>query len=105
MADWIDTRKSLGTFKHSADKLQLRKDVVLVEPETFNEHTESGLIQIEGVKDKEKDRGVVIRVGTKAKHIKAGDKILFGRHVGHAITFDDTRYIMMGERDVIGVLE
>jgi chaperonin GroES len=37
--------------------------------------------------------------------VKAGDKVLFDRHVGHAIKLNGEELLVVNERDILGVLD
>ena len=47
--------------------------------------------------------GVVKAIGDKVQSVKVGDRVLFGRHSG--ITMDEPGYLMLWERDLMGVVE
>ena len=37
--------------------------------------------------------------------VKAGDKILFAKYSGSEVKLDDKEYVVMGEDDVLAILE
>jgi co-chaperonin GroES (HSP10) len=47
--------------------------------------------------------GVVKAIGDKVRSVKPGDRVLFGRHSG--IAMDEPGYLMLWERDLMGVVE
>ena len=87
-------------------------DRLVVEPIEEGETTRSGLIIPDSAKEKPQE-GKVIAVG-KGKMledgklseliVKAGDRILFGKYTGNEITLDGSKYIIMHEDDVLGVI-
>jgi len=86
-------------------------DRVLVQPDTAEEKTESGIIIPDSAKEKPQ-KGTVVAVGpgkvengTKVDmSVNEGDKILYGKYAGTEITLDGTEYMIMRENDILGVI-
>jgi chaperonin GroES len=51
-------------------------------------------------KGKIKDDGTVL-----APDVKKGDKILFGKYSGTEVKIEDDEYLILGEDDILGVIE
>lgn len=87
--------------------IKLLDDKILVEPIKAEEKTKAGLhIPIQA---KERpNEGKVITVGPGSEEykmiIQVGDKVLFGKHAGTAVTFEEKDYLIMRQTDVIGIL-
>lgn len=86
-------------------------DRVLVEPDTAEEKTESGIIIPDSAKEKPQ-KGTVKAVGSgKVENgnkidltVKEGDKVLYGKYAGTEITLDGTEYLIMREDDILGIV-
>lgn len=50
-------------------------------------------------------QGAILDNGTvRAMTVKVGDTILFGEYSGQKFTYEDKDYLLMNEKDVIGIL-
>ena len=50
-------------------------------------------------------QGAILDNGTvRAMTVKVGDTILFGEYSGQKFTYEDEDYLLMNEKDVIGIL-
>ena len=50
-------------------------------------------------------QGAILDNGTvRAMTVKVGDTILFGEYSGQKFTYEDEYYLLMNEKDVIGIL-
>jgi len=86
-------------------------DRVLVEPDTAEEKTESGIIIPDSAKEKPQ-KGTVKAVGSgKVENgnkidltVKKGDKVLYGKYAGTEITLDGIDYLIMREDDILGIV-
>lgn len=82
-------------------------DRVLVEPTAAEEVTMGGIIIPDSAKEKPL-RGKVLAVGNGTKDeemvLKAGDEVLYGKYAGTEIEFENKKYIIMRQNDVLAVL-
>jgi chaperonin GroES len=76
-------------------------DNIIVKKSVLDNVTQSGLIIPDGDKP---DQGIVLAVGRDAKHVKAGDTVVFGKRMGQVIKMDDGEVLLMSETVAIGVL-
>ena len=92
-------------------KLQPLSDCIIVEQHTEETESASGII-LTSVAEK-KFEGTIKAIGTgaiqdsgavRAMTVKVGDVILFGEYSGQKFKFDGKEYLMMREKDVIGIL-
>lgn len=58
----------------------------------------------EGAKEKPKE-GEVVAVGPEEKEILEGDRVLFGAYAGVEIPSDSGDFLIMGEEDILAVVE
>ncbi|MCM1378313.1 MAG: co-chaperone GroES [Clostridium sp.] len=88
-------------------KIQPLADRVLIEPTAAEEVTASGIIIPDSAKEKPL-RGKVLAVGGGTKDdpmvLKEGDEVLYGKYAGTEIELDGTKYLMMRQSDVLGVI-
>lgn len=89
-------------------KLQPLANRILVLPIVVEEKTAGGIILAEPSKDKPL-RGEVIAVGEGTKDEKmilsAGDIVLYRKGVGYDMEFDNEKYILMSQFDILAVLK
>lgn len=82
-------------------------DRVLVEPTAAEETTLGGIIIPDSAKEKPL-RGTVLAVGTGTKDdpmvLKEGDNVLFGKYAGTEIEYENKKYLIMRQSDVLAVL-
>lgn len=85
---------------------------ILVQRSTANEKTAGGIHIPDAAKEKPK-RGVVKSVGpgtmledgTRANvQVKAGDQVYFLGYAGTEIKMNDQEYLVMDEKDVLGIV-
>ena len=88
-------------------------DRVLVERVEGEAKTAGGLIIPDTAKEKPAE-GLIIAVGAGAKDedgdriamdVKPGDKVLFGKWSGTEVKFDGADYLIMQEKDIMGIIE
>ena len=88
-------------------------DRVLVRRVEAEEKTAGGIIIPDTAKEKPQE-GEIVAVGSGARNeegkvtpldVKAGDKILFGKWSGTEIKLDGEDLLIMGESDIMGVIE
>ena len=94
-------------------KLQPLGDRLVVQREESEERTEGGIYLPDSAKDKP-TRGTVVSVGngrllddgTRGEmQVKVGDRVLFTSYAGETIEIDGEEFILMGESEVLAVLE
>lgn len=86
-------------------------DRVLVQPDSAEEKTSSGIIIPDTAKEKPQ-RGTIVAVGEGRYEngakiemaVKAGDKVLYGKYAGTELTLDGQDYLIMRESDILGVV-
>lgn len=94
-------------------KLQPLGERLVVQREESEGRTEGGIYLPDSAKNKP-TRGVVISVGdgrllddgTRAPmQVKAGDRVLFTSYAGETIEIGDEEYLLMGESELLAVIE
>jgi chaperonin GroES len=83
--------------KRIDEKETTRNGIVI--PDSAQEKPQEGEVMAIG-KGKRLEDGTVV-----ALHVKAGDRILFGKYSGNEIKLEGIEYIIMREDDVLGVLD
>ena len=88
-------------------------DKVIVELLEARDKTKGGIILPDTAKEKPQE-GKVIAIG-KGKtlssgkvvppHVKAGDKILFGKYSGSEVQVDGKDFLIMNEDDILAILD
>ena len=82
-------------------------DRVLIKPADAEAKTASGIIIPDSAKEKPL-KGEVIAVGKGTKDeemvLKGGDLVLYGKYAGTEIEFDDTKYLIMRQSDVLAII-
>ncbi|MCL5952358.1 MAG: co-chaperone GroES [Chloroflexi bacterium] len=99
--------KKLSKFRPMADR-------VIVEPLEPEAKTASGLLLPETIKDKRQE-GLVVAIGPGRwdaggnkrieMQVSPRDKVVFTRYSGMEIRIDDKKYVILGEEDILAVLE
>ena len=99
-----------------ADKLKLRPlaDRVIVEPLDKEEVSAGGILLPETAKEKPQE-GLVVAVGPGRwdedgkkrveMEIAMNDKVIFAKYSGTEIKLNDKKYLILGEKDILAVLE
>jgi len=78
---------------------------IVVKPMKQEEKTEGGIYLPETASKEKPQRGDVIAVGADFKGVKKGDKVIFAKYGGTEIKVDDEEYLVLGEDDVLAILE
>lgn len=102
------------TVMPTAPRCRLRPlgDHVVVVPDLAEDVTAGGIIVPETAKEKPM-QGTVLAVGpgrvepgigTVLPSVKDGDRVLFGRYAGTAVTLDDVAVLILREEDCLGIL-
>ena len=88
-------------------------DRVVIRPVEKENETAGGIIIPDTAKDKPQE-GNVEAVGpgkldddgeNLPMNVKKGDRVLFGKYSGTEIKIDDTKYLIMREDDIYGIIE
>ena len=83
-------------------------DRVVIEPKEAETKTASGLYIPDTAKEKPQ-QGTVVAAGPGKKdevmELKVGDRVLYGKYAGTEVTFDDRKYLIMKQSDVLAVIE
>ncbi len=94
-------------------KLQPLGDRIVVRREDSEERTEGGIYLPDSAKNKP-TRGTVVSVGDgrlledgrrAPLQVKAGDRVLFTSYAGEVIEIGDEEFLLMGESEVLAVIE
>ena len=82
-------------------------DRVLIKPAAAEEKTVGGIIIPDSAKEKPL-KGKVIAVGNGTKDeemvLKKGDQVLYGKYAGTEIEFEDNKYLIMRQSDVLAII-
>jgi len=88
-------------------------DRVLIKRVEADEKVKGGIIIPDTAKEKPME-GKVIAVGAGRldddgkripMEVKAGDRILFGKYAGTEIKIDDEEHIILGENEILGIIQ
>lgn len=82
-------------------------DRVVVEPKEAATKTASGLYIPDTAKEKPQ-QGTVIAVGPGTKdvemEVKVGDVVLYGKYAGTEVSFEDKKYLIMKQSDILAII-
>ena len=82
-------------------------DRVVVEPKEAETKTASGLYIPDTAKEKPQ-QGTVIAAGPGTKdvemEVKVGDVVLYGKYAGTEVTFEDKKYLIMKQSDILAII-
>ena len=82
-------------------------DRVVVEPKEAETKTASGLYIPDTAKEKPQ-QGTVIAVGPGTKdvemEVKVGDVVLYGKYAGTEVSFEDKKYLIMKQTDILAII-
>lgn len=83
-------------------------DRVLIKAAAAEEKTLGGIIIPDSAKEKPL-QGIVIATGNGTKDeemvVKAGDNVLYGKYAGTEIEFENEKYLIMRQSDILAVVE
>jgi len=80
------------------EEVEVRKGGIII-PDTAKEKPHQGVVVAVGP-------GVVDEKGNRRKlDVKEGDKVLFSKYAGTEVTLEDEEYLIMGEDDILGIIE
>jgi chaperonin GroES len=87
-------------------------DRVVVEPMEKEEMTSAGIYVPETAKEKPQE-GLVIAAGPgrlmdngerAPMEVAKGDRVIFAKYAGTELKLDDTKYLILGEKDILAIL-
>ncbi|HEX6487700.1 MAG TPA: co-chaperone GroES [Candidatus Dormibacteraeota bacterium] len=87
-------------------------DRVVLKPVEREEVTKSGIV-LPGTAQEKPQEGIVEAVGTGRildngtkvpMELKVGDRVLYAKYAGNEFKFDEVEYLIISEKDVLGVL-
>ena len=82
-------------------------DRVVVEPKEAETKTASGLYIPDTAKEKPQ-QGTVIAVGPGTKDVElevnVGDVVLYGKYAGTEVSFEDKKYLIMKQSDILAII-
>ncbi len=76
---------------------------VLIERVEEATTTATGIIIPDNAKEKPLS-GKVIAIGKKVKYIAVDDTVIFGKYAGSELTLDNKEYLVMEDKDILGIL-
>ena len=89
-------------------------DRVVVKPVERDEMTKSGIVLPDTAKEKPQE-GIIEAVGNGryneqtgvrvALDVKVGDRVMYAKYAGSEVKIDDTEYLILGEKDILAVVE
>lgn len=83
-------------------------DRVLIKAAAAEEKTVGGIIIPDSAKEKPL-QGIVVSTGNGTKDeemvVKAGDNVLYGKYAGTEVEFDNEKYLIMRQSDILAIVE
>ena len=80
---------------------------VVVEPKEAETMTAGGIYIPDNAKEKPQ-QGVIVAAGPGAKdepmEVKVGDTVLYGKYAGTEVTFEDKKYLIVKQSDILAIL-
>ena len=95
-------------------KIRPLHDRLIVRRKEEERTTASGIVIPESASAEKPDQGVIEAVGNgklledgnvRKLDVNVGDKVLFGKYAGQAVTVDGDELLIMKEEDVKGIIE
>ena len=95
-------------------KIRPLHDRLIVRRKEEERTTASGIVIPESASAEKPDQGVIEAVGNgklledgnvRKLDVNVGDKVLFGKYAGQAVTVDGDELLVMKEEDVMGIIE
>ncbi len=89
-------------------------DRVVVKPMEREERTKGGIFLPDTASKERPMEGTVLAVGEGRRddngklipmNVKAGDKVLFAKYSGTEFKIDDVEYLILSEKDVLGIVQ
>ncbi len=82
-------------------------DRVVIEPKEAETKTASGLYIPDTAKEKPQ-QGTVVAVGPgkkdEAMELSVGETVLYGKYAGTEVTYEDRKYLIMKQSDVLAII-
>jgi chaperonin GroES len=78
---------------------------VVVKALEQEQKTEGGIYLPETASKEKPQQGEVTAVGDEFKGVKIGDKVVFAKYGGTEIKIEGEDYLVLGEDDVLGIIE
>ena len=82
-------------------------DRVLIEPKEAETKTAAGLYIPDTAKEKPQ-QGTVVAAGPGKKdepmEVKVGDQVIYGKYAGTEVTFEDKKYLIVKQSDILSVV-
>ena len=82
-------------------------DRVVIEPQEAQTKTASGLFIPDTAKEKPQ-QGVIVAAGPGRKdepmEVKVGDIVLYGKYAGTEVTFEDKKYLIVKQSDILAIV-
>lgn len=90
----------------SKNRMVLLDDWVLtkVYGDNLEKVTKGGIVLPDTIQKDRADKAIVLEIAENVKNIKVGQKIAFLRYGPVEIKIDDQDFLMIRERDVIGII-
>ena len=80
---------------------------VLIEPKEAETKTAAGIYIPDTAKEKPQ-QGTVVAAGPGKKdepmEVKAGDQVIYGKYAGTEVTFEDKKYLIVKQSDILAIL-
>jgi len=86
----------------------------VVKPVERDEMTKSGIVLPDTIKEKPQE-GIIEAVGNGryneqtgvrvALDVKVGDRVMYAKYAGSEVKIDDIEYLILGEKDILAVVE
>ena len=82
-------------------------DRVLIEPKEAETKTAAGLYIPDTAKEKPQ-QGTVVAAGPGKKdepmEVNVGDQVLYGKYAGTEVTFEDKKYLIVKQSDILAIV-
>jgi chaperonin GroES len=87
-------------------KLRPLADRVVVKPVERDEMTKSGILLPDTAKEKPQE-GIIEAVGNGRYNEQSGvrDRVMYAKYAGSEVKIDDVEYLILGEKDILAVVE
>ncbi|MFP4438319.1 MAG: co-chaperone GroES [Chloroflexaceae bacterium] len=89
-------------------------DRVVIKPAEREEKTKSGIFLPDTATKERPQEGTILAVGEGRRDdngklvpmsVQVGDKVLFAKYAGTEFKVDDTDYLILAEKDILGVIQ
>lgn len=89
-------------------------DRVVVKPAEREEKTKGGIFLPDTASKERPQEGTILAVGEGRRddsgklipmNVKAGDKVLFAKYSGTEFKVDEVEYLILSEKDILGVIQ